>query len=164
MSQCILALSVAGSRLFGATISARPFRPHLFRCRTFSAQIVSAPIRCYLTFQLFRVSQKAPNIGAEKVRAEMAEPKSRGPICGFVNFWHILYLIHRWTLRTARSPSFFQAKLPSRRFSFWVISKSNQHLWQTISYAKSQCRQTSLRHSNKLRIDLLLLNLTKFWC
>ena len=61
--------------------SMRPFRRHLFRCRRFSAQIVSAPIRCSLTVQLFRVRvrQKAPNIGAEKVRVEMVAPKSRGP-------------------------------------------------------------------------------------
>ena len=35
--------------------SVRPFRRYLFRCRTFSAQIVSAPIRCSLTVHLFRV-------------------------------------------------------------------------------------------------------------
>ena len=54
-----------------------------FRCRTFSAQIVAALIRCSLTVQLFRVrikvSQKAPNIGAEKVGAEMVAQKSCGP-------------------------------------------------------------------------------------
>ena len=57
----------------------RPFRRHLFPGRSFSTQIVSAPIRCSLTVQLFRVrvrvrvwvSKKARNIGAEKVRAEM---------------------------------------------------------------------------------------------
>ena len=36
----------------------RPFRRHLFHCRTFSAQIVSAPIRCSLTVHLFRVRVK----------------------------------------------------------------------------------------------------------
>ena len=52
----------------------------------FSAQIVSAPIWCSLTVQLFRVrvwiriSQKALNIGTEKVRTEMVAPKSRGPL------------------------------------------------------------------------------------
>ena len=91
-----------GSRLFGATISARPFRDHLFRCRSFSAQIVSAPIRCSLTVQLFRVkvrvrvwvriSQKAPNIGIEKVRAEMVVPKwlrrkVEDPAGDGVNMW-----------------------------------------------------------------------------
>ena len=35
--------------------SARPFRRHLFRCCTFFAQIISAPIRCSLTVHLFRV-------------------------------------------------------------------------------------------------------------
>ena len=75
----------ARSRLFGATFSARPFRRHLFRCWTFSAQIVSASIRYSLTVQLLkvrvwvRVSQKALNIGAEKVRAEIVVPKNRGP-------------------------------------------------------------------------------------
>ena len=34
---------------------ARPLRHHLFHCRTFSAQIVSAPIRCSLTVHLYRV-------------------------------------------------------------------------------------------------------------
>ena len=66
--------------------SVRPFPRHLFRCRTFSAQIVSAPIRCFLTVQLFGVRvrlwvgviQKAADIGAEKVRAEMVAHKSRG--------------------------------------------------------------------------------------
>ena len=73
----------AGSRLFGATISTQPFRNHIFRCRSFSAQIVSAPIRCSLTVQLFRVRvwvrvcQNAPNIGAEKFRAEIVAQKSR---------------------------------------------------------------------------------------
>ena len=67
----------------------RPFRRHLFRCRSFSAQIVSAPIWSSLTVQLFkvrvrgrvwvRVSQKAPTIGDEKVRVKMVAPKSRGP-------------------------------------------------------------------------------------
>ena len=47
--------SIEGSRLFDATILARPFRRHLFRCQTFSAQIISAPIPCYLTVHLFRV-------------------------------------------------------------------------------------------------------------
>ena len=71
-------------------LSVRPFRRHLFRCQSFSAQIVSAPIRCSLTVQLFRVrvwvraSQKAPNIGAEKVRAGMVAPQSRGP---FLSRW-----------------------------------------------------------------------------
>ena len=70
----------------------RPYRRHLFRCRTFCAQIVSAPIRCSLTVQLFRVRvrarvwvrvrQKAPNFGAEKIRAEMVARKSRGPPTG----------------------------------------------------------------------------------
>ena len=43
----------------------RPFRRHLFRCWSFWALIVSSPIRCSLTAQLFRVwvrvTQKAPN-------------------------------------------------------------------------------------------------------
>ena len=38
--------------------SVQPFRRHLFRCRTFSAQIVSAPIRCSLTVHVFKVSKK----------------------------------------------------------------------------------------------------------
>ena len=46
---------IRGSRLFGATILARPFRHYLLCCRLFSAQIVSAPIRCSLTVHLFRV-------------------------------------------------------------------------------------------------------------
>ena len=63
----------------------RPFWLDLFRCQMFSAQIVLAPIRCSLTVQLFmvRFSQKAPNIGAKKVRAEMVAPKSRGPYSTF---------------------------------------------------------------------------------
>ena len=63
--------------------SVRPFRHHLFSCRTFSAQIISAPIQCSLTVRLFRVrvtvSQKTPNIGAEKVRTKIVARKSRGP-------------------------------------------------------------------------------------
>ena len=35
------------------------FRRHLFRCCTFSAQIVSAPIRCSLTVHLIRVWVRA---------------------------------------------------------------------------------------------------------
>ena len=35
--------------------SVRPFWRHLFRSRTFSAQIASAPIRCSLTVHFFRV-------------------------------------------------------------------------------------------------------------
>ena len=67
--QDVLLWDKARSRLIGATISARPFRcdhfdanisvrpfrRHLFRCRTFSAQITSVPIWCSLTVDLFRV-------------------------------------------------------------------------------------------------------------
>ena len=44
-----------------------------------TVQLFSAPIPCSLTVQLFRVSQKAPNIGAKKVRAEMVALKSCRP-------------------------------------------------------------------------------------
>ena len=63
----------------------RPFRHHLFRRRTFSAQIVSSPIRRSSTVQLFRVrvwvSQKALNIFAEK--------ESRGPVEITVQYSHL---------------------------------------------------------------------------
>ena len=56
----------------------RPFRRHLFRCRSFSAQIISSPIRCSLTVQLVRVRirarvwvrQKALNWCRKGLRAE----------------------------------------------------------------------------------------------
>ena len=51
------------SRLFGATISTRPFRRHLFRCHTFSAQIVSTSIWCFLTDHLFRVWVRVRALG-----------------------------------------------------------------------------------------------------
>ena len=79
----------------------RSFRRHSFRCSSFSAQIVSAPIPCSLTVQLFRVefSQKALNIGAEKVRAEMVAPKSRGPVESLLNPGFIPELaVHRCAL------------------------------------------------------------------
>ena len=53
--------------------SVRPFRRYLFRCRTFSAHIVSAPIRCSLTVHLFRVW-----VSVSKKHRILA-PKSRGP-------------------------------------------------------------------------------------
>ena len=62
----------------GITSSVRPFRRHLFRCHTFSAQIVSAPIRYSLTVHLFRVwvsvSKKHRMLAPKR-----AAPKSRGP-------------------------------------------------------------------------------------
>ena len=55
----------------------RPFWRHLFHCHTFSAQIVSVPIRCSLTVHLFRVRfSKKHRILALK----RSTPKSRGPI------------------------------------------------------------------------------------
>ena len=67
------------------------FLRHLFRFRSFSAQIASSPIRCSLAVQLFRLGSglgigfelgllKKHRIGAEKVRDEMVKPKSRGPV------------------------------------------------------------------------------------
>ena len=44
-----------GDRNWDHVFSVRPFRHDLFRCRTFSAQVVSAPIRSSLTVHLFGV-------------------------------------------------------------------------------------------------------------
>ena len=43
--------------------SVRPCRRHLFHCCTFSAQIVSAPIRCSLTVHLIRVWARVRALG-----------------------------------------------------------------------------------------------------
>ena len=56
----------------------RPFWRHVFRCRSFSAQIVSSPIRCSCTFQLFRVrvwvGQIAPNWCRKGPRRKLVDP------------------------------------------------------------------------------------------
>ena len=54
--------------------SVRPFRRHLFRCRTFPAQIVSAPIRCSSTVHLFRVSKKHRIIVPKWLRRKVVDP------------------------------------------------------------------------------------------
>ena len=72
---------------FGGTISARPFLRHLFRCRTFSAQIVSAPIWCSLTVHLFwvwvRVSKKHRILAQKRSELKWSRRKVVDPnICG----------------------------------------------------------------------------------
>ena len=52
-------LNFKGIAIWDHVFSVRPFRRHLFRCRTSSAQIVSAPIRCCWTVHLFKVWVRA---------------------------------------------------------------------------------------------------------
>ena len=54
--------------------SVRPFWRHLFRCRTFPAQIVSAPIRRSSTVHLIRVSKKHRKIVPKWLRRKVVDP------------------------------------------------------------------------------------------
>ena len=82
---------------------ARPFLRHLFRCRSFSTQIVSAPIWCSLTVQLFRVTvwvgQRAPNWRKKGPRRKVVDPATR-PL---YTSWEIILLRQWFYVRTQSS-------------------------------------------------------------
>ena len=103
-------VSICGDHVF----SVRPFRRHLFRCRTFSAQIVSAPIRCSLTVHLFRVW-----VRVSKKHRMLGAPKSRGPVFVLLDqiFHYTHWIVTSWWGPSPRHPACWQHSSLRRNYT-----------------------------------------------